>query len=1030
MKHRIHYLIPFVAACVLAGAPQTAFAQQPKQTVQQKDGTVRGHVLDEFGEPLAGATVVVKGKGAQGVTDLDGNFQLTGIADGTEITVSFMGLKPKTLRSRQGKTLNFDMQPDSKQIDDVVVNGYYAKTKANFTGVAKTYKVEELQMANPVNLLDALATLDPSFKMTENLIDGSNPNVVPEFTIRGQASLPDDASLRSSFQGSPNMPTFIMDGFEVSAEKVFDMDVNRIESLTILKDAAATAVYGSRASNGVIVINTRQPAQGKLRATYNVDLSLNMPDLSGYHLLNAQQKLELERAAGFFDPLGNAAQTEARIEDYNYRRGLVQQGYNTYWLNKPLHTAFGHKHALSVEGGEDRIRYGMDLMYNNTPGVMKGSGRSDLGVGITLLYRWKNLTFRENLTYDNISSDESPYGDFSTYARMNPYYPYLDGNGNYMMMLEEANNMTNRQATYNPLYNTTLHTINESGYSQFVNNFGIDWFITKELRLKGDFALRHKKNSATQFRPASHTDFADYGDNQFYRKGSYMQTEGKENSVNANITLSWFKQFGDHSINLNGGWNILAENGNAYTVRAEGFQDENLDNISFALQYAEGGRPTGEDYISRLMGFLANAGYTYDNRYMLDLSVRADGSSKFGSEQRWAPFWSVGTGWNVHKEKWTRSWKAVDELKLKFSYGLTGSQAFSPYQALVMYEYLSGQRYRDGIGAVMMGLGNPYLKWQETYQLNAGTDVQLFNNRIALSANFYRKTSSGLLTDVTLPPSLGYATYRENLGEVQNLGFEWDVRFAILKQRDLYLNLSLSGVYNQNKLKKISNSLQAWNEAQDAATMENASSATKPRLKFIEGQSINTIWAVQSNGINPANGKEIFVRPDGTLTDVYDVKDQQPVGCKDPKQEGNIGLDVGYKGWRLNMNFRYSLGGQVYNQTLVDRVENADKRFNCDERVLTGRWQQPGDVTFFKDVADNTQTRPTSRFVQDYNYLQLSSVNLSYDFSKKLIKRWGMETLRLSLSANNLFFASSVKQERGLSYPFARAVRLSVRVGF
>lgn len=1013
-------------------APCTnAFAQQKTVQNERKSGVVNGVVYDDLGEPLLGATVSVKGvAGAQAVTDMDGKFQLKGIADGSEIVVAYMGMKTETKKFHEGKPLKINMSPDSQIMEDVVVNGYYTKTKANFTGVAKSYKAEELQTVNPVNLLSALSALDPSFKMTENLVDGSDPNSVPEFTIRGQASLPDDASLRSSFQGSPNMPTFIMDGFEVSAEKVFDMDVMRIESLTILKDAAATAVYGSRASNGVIVITTKQPKQGRLRATYNMDLSINMPDLSDYHLLNARQKLELEHAAGYFDPLGSANQTEARIEDYNYRRGLVEQGYNTYWLNKPVHTAVGHKHTLSIEGGEDKIRYGIDLTYNSTPGVMKGSNRSDLGIGLTLLYRWKNLTFRENLTYDNVLSANSPYGDFSTYTRMNPYYPYTDDNGNYLKMLEEANNLTNRQAVYNPLYNTSLATIDESGYSQFVNNFGIDWYITSDLRLKGDFALRHKKSDTTVFKPAKHTDFADYGDNQFYRKGTYTQGNGKEFSYNANVTLTWFKQWDKHSLNVNGAWNVQEETGDTYTVRAEGFQDENLNHLSLALQYAEGGSPSGEDYVSRLMGFLGNVGYTFDNKYMLDASVRTDGSSKFGSNSRWAAFWSVGGGWNVHKERFAKSWKGVNELKLKFSYGMTGSQAFSPYQALVMYDYLNGQRYRDGIGAIMKGLGNPYLKWQETYQLNAGADTQFLKNRIALSANFYRKTSSGLLTDVTLPPSLGYETYRENLGEVENVGFEWDTRFVVLKSKDFYLNLSLSGVYNRNRLLKISNSLQAWNNAQDEATNNGTSAATKPKTKFIEGESINTIWAVRSLGINPANGKEIFKRPDGTLTEVYDVKDQVPAGCRDPKQEGNIGVDVGWKGFRFNTYLRYSLGSQIYNQTLVDRVENADKRYNCDERVLHDRWQMPGDVTFFKNVADNTQTRPTSRFVQDYNYLQLSSMSISYDMPRSIIAKWAMEAMRVSLSANDLFFLSSVKQERGLSYPFARAIRCSVRVTF
>lgn len=357
----------------------------------------------------------------------------------------------------------------------------------------KSYTAEELKQVNPVNLLSALSILDPSFKMIENNLDGSNPNVIPDFQIRGTASMPSTNELTSSFVGSPNMPTFIMDGFEVTAEKVFDLDPMRIESMTILKDAAATAIYGSRASNGVVVINTKQPEAGKLRLLYNLDVSFNIPDLTDYDLLNATEKLQLGKAAGYFDPFGTIDQTEARERDYNYRLGLVQQGYNTYWLDKPLEVAIGHKHTLSVEGGEKAMRYSLDLTYENVPGVMKESGRQRMGMGTMLLYRFKNLTFRNNMTYDNVKSTNSPYGSFREYATLNPYYPYQDENGNYLKELETNSDILGRKSVINPLYNTTLNVIDETSYSEFANNFGIDWYINADLRLKGNFAIRHKK---------------------------------------------------------------------------------------------------------------------------------------------------------------------------------------------------------------------------------------------------------------------------------------------------------------------------------------------------------------------------------------------------------------------------------------------------------------------------------------------------------------------------------------------------------
>lgn len=490
--------------------------------------------------------------------------------------------------------------------------------------------------------------------------------------------------------------------------------------------------------------------------------------------------------------------------------------------------------------------------------------------------------------------------------------------------------------------------------------------------------------------------------------------------------LSYFKQIQDHTLNANIAWNIQGNEGEVYTVRAEGFPDEKLDFITFAAQNAKEYLPTGEDYISRLMGFVGNAGYTYRDCYLLDASIRFDGSSKFGSDGRWATFWSVGLGWNIHKEKFAENWTWANMLKIRASYGITGSQAFEPYQSIIMYEYYTQNRYRYNIGAMMMRLGNPDLKWQQTNQLNIGTDISVLGDRLALSANYYQNRSKDLLTDVTLPPSLGYGTYRENLGEIENKGYELEVRLGILKKKDLWLNLTASGIHNTNILKKISNSLEAWNQAQDKSD-ENLN---VPKVRYIEGESINSIWGVPSLGINPANGKETYLAADGSLTDRWQAKDQRVIGCTDPDLEGNLGLNAGWKGLQLNLYFTYRIGGQNYNSTLVDRVENADKRYNTDRRVLEQRWQQPGDITFFKDVKDESQTRPTSRFVEDYNYLQLSALNLSYDFPTALTRKWRMENIRISFSMNDVFRASSIEAERGIDYPFARAFRTSLRVIF
>ena len=277
-------------------------------------------MLDKNKEPLPGVTVLIKGTTTGVVTDTDGNYAI-GIPGSSTSTLVFscIGMKNVEVVVKDNNVINVTMEEDVTEVDEVVVTGYFNKAKESFTGTATSFSGEELRQVNPVNALTALSVLDPSFKMLENIADGSNPNVVPKFQIRGSSSMP---NVKNEYEGDPNMPTFIMDGFEVSAEKVFDLDPNRIESMTLLKDAAATAIYGSRASNGVVVIVTKMPELGSIRLSYNMDLSFNIPDLRDYDLLDAEEKLELERAAGYYSSTV-ANLLEEREAQYNYKKRVI-----------------------------------------------------------------------------------------------------------------------------------------------------------------------------------------------------------------------------------------------------------------------------------------------------------------------------------------------------------------------------------------------------------------------------------------------------------------------------------------------------------------------------------------------------------------------------------------------------------------------------------------------------------------------------------------------------------------------------------
>ena len=758
---------------------------------QQKTVRIQGKVSDEDGAPLPGVTVLIKGTTLGTATDMDGKYSLS-VPEGNYILLfTMVGMKTQEVTLKNQTELNIIMQHETSEMDEVVITGYFNQAKNSFTGAARTITAEELQAGGNQNILSALQNIDPSFVKLENNQLGSNPNAIPDFQIRGAGSI---SGMRDEYSGNPNMPVFIVDGFETTAEKVFDMDPYRVATITLLKDAAATAIYGSRASNGVVVITTTAPASGKMAVSYNGDATFYMADLSAYNLCNPEEKLELEVLAGLYDVekkqyfnYGSKFADQAVMQRaYNWRLANIREGVNTYWLDKPLNSlTVAHKHSLRLDGGNDYIRYAMEVNYNNTPGVMKESGRERLGLGLELQYIYKNLTFRNQLNYSRVKATNSPYGSFSEYTRLNPYVKYKDEDGNYIYELEAEDRRSNTGSykffIYNPLYNTTLDVRDESRYNDLTNLFGIDWQIIEGLRLKGSFSFTLQNTSADVFKPAKHTDFATYTGDDFDRRGSYSASRGDVFDYDASLVLSYFWQANKHVINANLGWNAKQSRTKEFSVMAEGFPNERLDYISFATQYQKNGSPSGNEYTSRLVGFLGNLNYSWDERYLFDLSFREDASSQFGADKRWAPFWSAGLGWNLHNEHFMEGVDWLQQFKIRGSYGLTGSQNYDPYQAITTYEYLTQDRYHFAVGAIAKAMGNRNLAWQRTWQQNYGLDLTLWKNRIDISADYYIKTSKDVLTAVTLAPSLGFSSYMDNLGEVENRGYELSLRATLIR---------------------------------------------------------------------------------------------------------------------------------------------------------------------------------------------------------------------------------------------------------
>ena len=987
-----------------------------------KTMSVKGRVFDSQGASLPGVTVVVKGTTLGTSTDTEGRFELDLPAqDNLRLLFSFIGMESQELVYTGQEELDVVMKEDLVEIDEVVVTGMFDRRAESFTGSAVTVTQEQLRAVGNTNVIQSLRNLDPSFRIAENLEIGSNPNTMPEIQLRGQSGFPD---LRGEYATNPNQPLFIVDGFEADLTKVIDMDMNRIASVTLLKDAAAKAIYGSKAANGVVVIETKRPEPGELRVTYTGTVTVNLPDMSSYELCNSTEKLQVELNAGLYDYIGyngvvyweDPNRQYIYSERYNDLLKETLRGVNTDWKAQPLRNAVGHKHVVYLEGGDEAFQYGIDFSFNNVVGVMKGSGRKTFSGGLTFSYRYKNLLLRDQLEVVYNRGDNSPWGDFSEYTSMNPYFRPYDENGNLIKTytLYEGSTETN------PMWNAMIKTKDMTEYSQFTNNFYAEWRAFEGFKASARIGLTRTDNGAEIFLPATHTDFATYTtDELLNRRGSYTYTDGYSFQLSADVNASYSKYFGNHLLMANAGWTLNDQTTKSMTMKAEGFPNDRLDDIGYARSYAEDSAPTSTESTVRDIGVVAAVNYSYADRYLFDGSIRFSGSSQFGSENRWGKFWSLGLGWNLHHEKFMAS--------AEWSIGFTGSQNFNSYQSQDTWTYYKDNFYDGNVGAYLMGMANDRLKWQRKKDTDVGLEFTAFDSRLNIRLDYYNSITDDLLTDVTIPSSTGFTSYKENLGKVQNQGFEFYVNARVWENREKngYVNIYVNGTHNTNKIKEISNFLASFNEEQ-SETVTN-----KPITRYEEGQSMTAIWAVPSRGIDPATGKDVFVKKNGRTTFEWNSDDLAVCGDTEAKLYGNFGFNFSYWGFIVNVGMMYELGGQIYNQTLVDKVENADLTMNVDRRIFSDRWVQPGDISRFKNIADNTTTQATERFVEDNNIWTLSTVNVSYDFDRfAVIKKVGFDRLRLSFDMADVARASSVTIERGTSYPFARAFSFSLQAMF
>ena len=994
---------------------------------------VSGQVFDrDTQESLIGATVLItdgtgKDQGARGcVTDIDGKFSLR-LNRKESISISFVGYETVSKQIlKDENNLLIELKP-SIEMAEVVVTGISRRSKDSFTGNYVEVKGDDLRRMSPTNILKGIQFFDPSFKIIENNLAGSDPNAEPDFQIRGDQSFGSKSSnsmdlMLDNVSSRPNTPLFVLDGFIVPMSRILDLDPERVENITVLKDAAATSVYGSRAANGVVVVETKVAPDGALSVSYNGTMTVQTPDLTDYNMMDAATKLDTEWRAGLYNPT-NAAQMNL----YNSYRRNVLGGVDTYWLSKPLRTAIQNRHSLSVAGGTDVFRYSLDINAAMQPGVMKESSNGTKGVNFNMTYLKDKFTMRANVSLSESNSSNSPYGSYSQYTRLNPYYIPVDANGQPIKVLDNNTVSGQSKVITNPLYDATVGIKDVTNSLSMNTSLSLEYMILKNLRITEQLSYTRGLAGTDKFLPADHTSFELEDD--LTRKGSYFKSTGEMSSWSSNLGINYNLVVDDHLFSVFGNWTVNEDKNNYVNLSATGYPDAHMDDFIFGNKMETSMSNIGSENISRSIGLIGQFSYSYDNRYSADFNISGEASSRYANHDL-VPFWSVGGRWNVHNEKWLQGY--LSNLVLRASYGITGEQNFSPSDAIEYYTFSGTMRPYSSfpvLGALLSGLNNTGLGWAKTHNTSLSLDLGFWKNRVNLAFNYYNNITKELLTSYDLAPSTGFATMVMNAGELQNRGFDVTLNVVAMQnlRKQFFWTISANANANKNKIRKLSDYLKKVNEQQMA-------SADAPLPQYREGESTTTLYVVRSLGVDPVTGKEVYLKRDGTKTFVWNANDKVAVGDLNPKISGTVSSSINWKDMSCTLGFTYKYGGIVYNQTLVDKIENQNVAYNLDYRAGQNRWEKPGDVTPYVGFSPTGANTPAStRFIMDDNEIRLATLNLGYRFTGedfKYLRRANIDVLALNFTTNDLARISSIKMERGLDYPFARSYTLSLSIMF
>lgn len=979
------------------------------KSVKKEESPSKGHVqvvgmvVDENGEPFIGATVIDPATNTGTVTNIDGNFSIS-VPDGSMLDISYIGYATATLKASDKKKLMVKLYEDTRKLDEVVVVGYGVQKKSDLTGAITSIKSEDLNSTPTTTMAEMLRGKAAGIQVN---VVSSKPGGSSNIIIRGRRSL-----------SGGNAPLYVVDG--VPMESIDDINSNDIASLEVLKDASAQSVYGARAANGVLLITTKRGIEGKPRVDYNFYIG-NQNIHRNFDFYNGEEWAAYRREAWKNGHDGQYLEEDCFSETM---RDVMNSGEWVDWEKLMIKSALLQKHDVTVRSGNEKTKLAFSLGYYNQDGMVMNSGYNRITGRLNIDHKiFKTLSLGANLYYAHAKT-ETADGSFNRFITMPPLAKIYNDDGSLRMDVTDAG-----EAHYNPLWNMD-RSVNDENSDNYLTNLYLDWEIIKGLTYRANGSMSYRNNQKGSYLFRDHTTGKDT--NGKATVGNVLRTEYLfENILNYNKEFKHIHRLG---VTLMQSVNAIKTTTNEQSAMGFPNDEKTYNAFPSAIEFGVPVRGISE---RKLLSYLGRVNYTLMDRYIVSASLRVDGSSVFGKENKYGYFPSFAASWRLSEESFMKKVDWISNLKLRGSWGQVGNQAITPYSTLGLTE-----RYINEFGGeknVQIGflpgseLWNPKLKWETTTSTNIGFDFGFFKERISGTLEIYKTKTTDLLVTRKISQSLGYATQLGNMGEVENKGVEFLLTGYPIRNNKVTWALNYSIAANRNKILKIT-----------GETDENGKPKDDINSNWFIGKPMNVYYNYQFDGIwqtddDIANSAMPNAKPG--MIRVADVdgngsidSDDRIVIERDPKWISSFGTSLTMYGVDLAVDFYVSHGGVVNNSYLTSWEQGGDlsgKRNGIKRDYWTP--ENPSNTTPAPNYAQ-VPAYITSLGYQDASYIRLRNLTIGYTLPMEISRKLYVQKLRVYFSANNLWTKTKVQsyspETNTGSYPEPRTLLFGLNLSF